>query len=245
MKILSHTTNSSSSLWTKLSSFVLIIFVFSGCSSTSPSIQTDIPSNQLTFDGLAPVKGVSVNRAWARPGLDLTGYDKILPQNHGISFRPGGSKKRTLIGRSSSKREFFIDSNTRKRFASEVDRIFAEEMAKSNHFGIAEEIGSNVLIVRGSILDVVSFVPPERAGQHDIFLSSVGEATLVLEIVDSESSTVLVRVADRRAAANDLPVPSNRVTNWSEVKKMIRFWARMLRTRMDEMYEDLSKPITE
>ena len=60
-------------------------------------------------------------------------------------------------------------------------------------------------------------------GRSNIYLSSVGEATLVIEIRDSESNAVLARIVDRRAAdmnqTGGAMQQSNSVTNWSEVQQ--------------------------
>ena len=72
-------------------------------------------------------------------------------------------------------------------------------------------------------------------GRSNIYLSSVGQATLVIEIRDSESNAVLVRIIDRRAAQNIGPAQrSTSVTNWSEVQQLARTWAAQLRTGLDE-----------
>jgi hypothetical protein len=71
-----------------------------------------------------------------------------------------------------------------------------------------------------------------------VFLSSVGEATLVLEVVDSMSGEVLFRAADRRAAeraGGTTPVRSNPATNWSEVRRLARTWGSRLREGLDSL----------
>ena len=68
-----------------------------------------------------------------------------------------------------------------------------------------------------------------------IYLSRVGEATLVLELRDSITEAILARAVDRRAAESSFSMSeSNRVRNRSEVRRMAATWARMLRTRLDE-----------
>jgi hypothetical protein len=61
--------------------------------------------------------------------------------------------------------------------------------------------GPGTLILVGTLVDVVSKVPPDDApGRYEVYLSDVGEATLILELRDSVTNEVLARVADRRAA---------------------------------------------
>ncbi len=56
-----------------------------------------------------------------------------------------------------------------------------------------------------------------------------------MELRDSESNAVLVRVIDRRAASSTGPaMRSSSVSNWSEVQQLARDWATRLRTSLDE-----------
>jgi hypothetical protein len=78
-----------------------------------------------------------------------------------------------------------MDEETRARFEEEVSEVFAEELAKSERFTVSDTVGPDVLVIRGGMIDIVSNVPPEYVGRSEVFLSSLGEATLVLEVVDS------------------------------------------------------------
>lgn len=73
-----------------------------------------------------------------------------------------------------------------------------EELQKSDRFRIVDKPGPNTLIVSGGLLDVTSQVPPKQVGSSSrIYLSSIGDATLVLEIRDSETNRILARAVDR------------------------------------------------
>jgi len=113
-------------------------------------------------------------------------------------------------------------------------------MRKIENFTIVDEAGPDVLIVWGGLLDVTSYVPPDNlSGRSEIFISTVGAATLVLELRDSETNTILARSVDRRAAERQSGVMtnSNRVTNAAEVRRLVRFWARRLRDGLDGFSE--------
>ncbi len=116
-----------------------------------------------------------------------------------------------------------------------VREEFRAELAKSEKFTIVDEPGPDVLMIRGALLDVVSFVPDDTGASNvNICLSSVGEATLVLEIRDSISEAILVRAIDRRAAEDMFGMfEANRVTNAAEVRRLVASWARALRTSLD------------
>jgi hypothetical protein len=199
------------------------------CASKPPVIATG-PDVELTYDGLAPIENSAFKKAWAAPDIDLTRYTKIMLGRAEFEFRAvrgGGSR--------STQNEFEISDANRQKLIDVVSEVFDEEVAKNIRFEITDTPGADVLILRGAVLDVVSNVPPERAGRNDIYLVRFGEATIVLELVDSMSNETLVRAAERSAA--DAPggrgTRANSVTSWNEVKRMARRWATKLRNGLD------------
>mgnify|MGYP001815170439 CR=1 FL=1 len=204
-----------------------------GCAASSPTVDTSAEA-EMTFDGLYPVKGGTADSAWARPGADLSAYSKVMLQGVGIEYRPGGESGRLYSARRSSD-YFEITDDQKRRFEELLRKEVSEELAKSERYTIVTEPGPDVLLIRGGLLDVVSFVPPEPIGRNEVYLSRVGEATLVLEIRDSVSEAILARAVDRRAAEDKGTGfnKSNRVTNSQEIRQVIRFWARTLRERLD------------
>jgi hypothetical protein len=109
-------------------------------------------------------------------------------------------------------------------------------MSNSERFELVETTGPDTLLVRGVLLDVVSRVPPDRIGRSQVFLSSVGEATLVLELRDSVTFSIIARAVDRRAAARPgSSMQSNTVTNWAEVRRLANRWAQQLRAGLESL----------
>lgn len=213
---------------------VATLLVF-GCASTTPTIDTS-PGAEVTFDGLHEVKGGTADKAWARPDMDLSQYSKIRLQGAGIEYRPGGESGHTWSARSKGG-PYEVTEKQKETLRAIMAEAFLEELGKSQKFTLVNESGPDVLLVRGALLDVVSYVPPEPVGGRvDVYLSSVGEATLVLELRDSITETTLARVVDRRAAeqVGGTVQWSNRVTNTSEVRRLARRWASLLRARLDE-----------
>jgi hypothetical protein len=213
---------------------ILSVLVFAGCATSEPTIDTS-PEAEVTFDGLHEVKGGHADQAWARPDFDVSQYSKIMLQGTGIEYRPGGNSGRSL-GASSRGGPYEVTENQKARMRALVGEVFLEELGKSEHFTIVGESGPDVLLIRGAILDVVSWVPPEPAGRGEIFISEVGEATLVLELRDSITEAILARSVDRRAieagGIGNLS-SSNPVTNQADVAIVIRSWARSLREGLD------------
>lgn len=215
-------------------STVLLILV-AACTTSNPTIDTSAEA-EMTFDGLYPVKGGTADAAWANPDADLSQYSKIMLQGVGIEYRPGGESGK-FYQASRSGEHYEISDKQKERFEELVRESFRKELGKSERFTIVSEPGPDVLLIRGGLLDVVSFVPPETVGRSEVFLSRVGEATLVLEISDSVSGAIIARAVDRRAAedAGRGFSRSNRVLNASQVRQVTNYWARKLRESLDSI----------
>ncbi len=205
-----------------------------GCETVPPTIQTG-PDAELTFDGLHKVDNSQADLAWARPDFDISGYTKIWPVGAGIEYRQVKDKGRSSMSRSRGG-PYFIDDKARARFEKVVRDVFKEELQKIERYELVDGPGPDVLMVRGGLLDVISMVPPEPIGSRsNVYLNSVGQATLVLELRDSETGTILARSVDRRAAERPGGTLqwSTTVSNTAEVRRLIRFWATRLREGLD------------
>lgn len=215
-----------------------VVFV-AACQSAPPTIQQG-PDAEVSFDGLNKVDHSRADSAWARPDIDLSTYTKLLPVSSGFEYTPAENRGRTQIERNRGG-PYFIDDRSRENFESEVQKIFQEELQKVQGWEFVTEPGPDVLIIRGALLDITSEVPPDFIdGRSSIFISRVGSATLVLELRDSETNTVLARSVDRRAAerGGGQMFESNRVTNNSEVRRLIRRWASSLVDSLNGFYEE-------
>jgi len=222
------------------------LLAFAGCSST-PTFQTGEDA-EITHDGLTRMEGTVMDVVWAREDIDLTGFTTVMFEGVGFQYRndsgpySGRAGAGTPTMRRSSTTEFQLDADTRALFEEEISGAFLEEIMRSDIIKIVDEPGPDVLLVRGGLLDVVSRVPPETVGRSRIFISSIGEATLVLEVVDPASNTVLARAVDRRAGDRMGGMESNTVTNRAEVRRLGRRWGSILRVGLETMLtEGLSK----
>jgi len=207
------------------------------CTQT-PSIDTG-PEAELTFDGLAPISNARFSNAWIDPDVDFAGYDKIMAGGAEFEFRAVKKSTSSSSMRRSSENEFWISDKNKQKLIDTVSEVFVEELQKSKHFEIVDEAGPDVLIIVGVLHDIVSRVPPEMIGRGDIYLSSVGEATLIIELRDSLSGETIYRAVDRRTAerAGGSAVRSSSVTTWSEVRRMARRWATRLTQGLDSIHE--------
>ena len=217
--------------------FALLVLPVLGCASTEP-VANDAGESGMTYDGLMPVENSSAARAWARPDFDLSGYRRVKLQSAGVQFRPGGETSSSRAARRAGG-PFAVTEEQKARFTEIMGETFLEELAASDAFELTDEVGPDVLLIRGALLDVVNWTPPNPTGSQSIQLVAVGEATLVVELRDSVSDAILARAIDRRAAqrTGGRMFPSTRINNENELRRLARSWARWLRTQLEEFMD--------
>lgn len=215
---------------------IVALIVVAGCAS-EPSVQSG-PNAETTFDGLVRIDNARFQAAWIDPDVDLTRYNKIIPGGAEFEFR-NVQKMSASAARRSNERDFWISDTNKQRLIDTVTEVFDEELQRSEHFTVTDEPGPDALVIVGGLHDIVSQVPPQDVGRSEIWLRSVGEATLVIELRDSLSNEVVYRAVDRRAAGNvgNQMIRANTATTWAEVRRWARRWAVRLREGLDSVHE--------
>ena len=228
--------------------FVAAAAILSAACSSTPTFQTGDDA-EVTFDGLTRMDGTVMDAVWGRTDIDVKGFNKIMLEGLGVEFRPvtgpySGRGGTSSMSQSRNQTEFPMDEDTQKLFVEEIRGAFLEEMARSDVFQVVEEPGPDVLKLSVGLHDVVSRVPPETVGRSRVYIDSVGDATLVLEIRESASNAILVRAVDRRAAGQtgSTMTVSNRATNMAEVRRLGRRWAAILTDGLDTLLTEGVKP---
>jgi len=221
-----------------VAALAVAVSVAAGCAARTPTIQTG-PGAETTFDGLVRVDNTTMSKVWVREDINLSAYDKLMPVLTGVQYRTV-KKTSATMSRASTQTEFYIPEEARKAFEQDVEEVFGQEFAKSKHFTVTDKPGDGVLLVRAELQDVVSKVPPETGiGREYNFIRSVGDATLVLELYDSDSGEILARAVDRR----EFTTPGARVErstegfNRANVRRGLEFWASILVNALDSMKE--------
>ena len=207
---------------------VLIAIVLTGCAGLSS--EAGAPREQdVTFDGLHLVRGTLGGRLWIRPGASLEGKTSILPSYLGLSYRRPPTNRHG---------NYALDERQMERLREILHDVFLEELTRDDGWLIAEAPGPEVVSIRARLMDVVVKVPSERAvGRDRSYTASAGEATLVLEIHDSQTRQILARFADRRRAERPggQMLRSVSIGNGIELRRMFRHWAGRLRRGLDDV----------
>jgi hypothetical protein len=221
----------------KITIFALAVLM-AGCATKAPSLQQG-PDAETTFDGLVRIDNGQFNDSWADPDIDFSKYTKIMVADAVFEFRAVKKSKSSTSMRRSSDSAFWISDAKKEKLIEEVTAVFRKELDKSVHFTKTDSAGPDVLVIIGALHDIVSRVPPDMIGRGEIYLSSVGEATLILEARDSLSGETIYRAIDRRSAesAGRQVSFSNSVTNMAEVRRMAQRWATRLREGLDAIHE--------
>ncbi len=207
--------------------FVAPILFLAACAS-GPSIQTG-PDAEVTHDGLVRVDNTAMQLVWVRAGADLSGYDKVMLQGVGIEFRP--------VTRSAN--EYDIPEDARESLRRTFADAFDEIMGNTDRWELVDERGPGTLLIYGGLTDVVSRNPGDPGGRNQVWIREIGEATIVLEIRDSETEAILARAVDRRIAENMSGnlTRSNVVTTQTEVRRLANIWATQLRDGVERLME--------
>ncbi len=97
--------------------------------------------------------------------------------------------------------------------------------------------GTDVLFLRVWLIDIKVKVPPEPSATPDrIYARELGEVTMLAELLDSTTGTLLAQAADRRAVGHTSAglIRVSPVAGRAEMTEMYQFWAKALRDRLDE-----------
>ena len=188
---------------------------------------------------LEKVKRAKFRETYVNVETDFSKYTKIYLGDAHFDYRDAGPAQRYRSHLSSSGKGIFgISQGDRDKFEKYVDEAFIKELSQGKTFKIVESLDAQTMIMRGAMVDIVSRVPPEFVGRSEVYLASVGEATLVLEFLDGSTGEVLARIAERRSIGSPggmgmMTMPSNSVTVWADVKRWAGNSARRLRTELD------------
>ena len=176
---------------------------------------------------------------WVAPDADFSRFDKLHIWKAEFQYRDVGPARRSRSTMMSTRKtEFGISEDDRKEFERIIREAFLDEVQKARNFILVDDFDANTIIMRGAVLDIISRVPPETVGRSEIYLSSIGEATLVMELIDAGTGEVLAVVAERRhlqrSGSREIStMPTNRATIISDIRGWSRRAAKILRTELD------------
>ena len=214
------------------STLLISLFALLAACQGTPTLQSG-PNAQISYGGLTRVDNTRLDTAWVRAGIDLSDYDSLMLVGAGIKFRSVRDVNRIYL---SNFQGIALDDEQKDYIQRTAREVFTEAIARTDQFEIVDEPGPNTLTLTGSLIDVVSYVPPEDDSVDTIYfyLSELGEATLVLELADSESGQVLARATDRQTLEPLNPnIESDIITNRFELEAELNRWGNQIRSSLE------------
>jgi len=203
-------------------------------SSAQTAVATG-PDVEVTEDGLYRVDPSIMGAAWVRSDLDLSGYTRIYFMPVGVQFRDVPNRRHTVRSMETAE-SFFVSESRKARLRELFGRAFYAAVGRVQSYELSDEVGRDVLIVRGLLTDVISGVPPDVVGSVSVSsIKWIWEANIVLELRDSMSDVVLARTADHERI--DGPFPSGGET--ALTPRVVQNWSQLLVERIEDL-SDLS-----
>lgn len=214
----------------------LVFFLHLGTTGAQ-SILAGGADADVTPDGLHRVSPLIMEAAWVREDYDLSGYRRLLVAPTAVQFR--AVRKRSDDARSRAMAEEFPLREERQEWFRElwrdaVDRIFSQHRVDPGYTGDI----SDVLVIQGMLVDVVSRIPPDASGSVYTLVNDPWSATLVLELRDATTAELLARTVDRRNARGLLEIGAV----WHQTPDLIERWAMVMADRLNQLSQLGGRP---
>ena len=207
----------------------LVFFGLAGRISAQPTPATE-PNANVTAEGLHRVDPSIMEAAWVKPDFDLSGYTRIMLMPTAVQFRD--VPERSTDARTRAMTEEFPLEDERKEWLRGLWRGAVEaRFAKEDSYEFYVGVDSNVLVVQGFLVDVVSRIPPTSAGSAYTVVRDPWSAFVVLELRDAATAELVARTIDQRHAEGLLEAG----TVWYLTEDLVDRWAQVLSDRLDQL----------
>lgn len=206
------------------------LLLATACTAASAA---DVPEN---WDGLVQVKAKRMDAAYLLPGADFRPYTKIHVDPTQVAFKKNWIRSQNT-SRSLSRQVKPEDAEKILAAArTNFDDIIAEAYTKAG-YQVVSSPGPDVLRVSAAVVDLYVNAPDVMsAGRSYSFTTEAGEATLVMEVHDSMTGTLLGRVLDRRETRSTGGMRmTTSVSNQQEFRALFKQWAGILAKGLDEL----------
>ena len=168
---------------------------------------------EVDSDGLHLVKDTKVYAAYAKPGADLSAYDKVMLVDCFVDFAKNWQRDYNLDQVGLNGRVTDKDAETiKQRLADEFKKEFTKRLNEKG-FPVVDAVGPGVLLLRPALINVDVVAPDvNTAGRQAAIVRSAGGMTLYVEMYDS----AILRASSKSSTASNAwarsraPSPSSR-----------------------------------
>lgn len=183
-------------------------------------------------EGLQPITVRGMDVAYAQPGASLQSYHGIFLTPVTVSFQKNWTRSSAVaIGTRLSARD---TDRIREDLAEVVNREIRREFERGG-WRVADAPGTGVLEVDVQIVDLFLNAPDlPTPGISKSYTRSFGQLTLVAQLRDSATGTVVMRLLDHSTGHDHATfIRTTRVENAREVGFVASDWARAVRRQLE------------
>lgn len=214
----------------KLASVVAALWLLAGCQTVQQTPIDDVS----THDGLVKAQVKGVDAVFKRPQANLAAYDKILLRPVEVEFSKDWKPENDSVLYQMNKPD---REQIKKDLADAFAEVFKQVLQEKGGYQLVTEPAKDVLEVQAAIVNLYINAPDvsmQTAARVRTFTTDAGEMTLVSELRDSVTRTLLARIYDRRDDMSGGQWQwTNSVTNTADARREIRRWAELLKNALD------------
>ena len=190
-----------------------------------------------SWDGMPRVKRPGLDAVYLREGASLAKYKKVMLDPVEVSFDKNWDPNNKITGTNIYAGPGKVDAEAIRVDLEKLARdVTKRELERKNGYPLVDAVGEDVLRVHARIVDLYINAPDRMDPGSRAFVVSAGEMTLVADLYDSQTNTLIGHVIDRERGLErgpfDLQV-ANRVTNTAEADRILSMWATRLRKALD------------
>jgi len=209
---------------------LLLAAVVGAASITVTGAAADAPDANPADEGLAPVKVKGLDKVYAAPDADLSGYSKVMLDPVEVSFskswHPDSAGQR-------------VTTEDRQRIKDSLAKILRERLAKalndSGRYALVDAPGDGVLRIKADIRDLYINAPDVMSpGISRTYTLSAGNMRLVAELRDAPTGALIARVIDYKSDPDSMRMQwTTSVSNAEAARRAADDWARILLRQLD------------
>ncbi len=207
----------------------LSMISLAACAGGPPAAPA-VTGPEFSYDGLEAVDSRSFTDAWIRPGISLDSYRAVSMQSVRFEFLPVNAETTA---------ELWLGGASLDELIETVTSVMREQIELAQGWSSGEPGGRDTLNVEARLLGITATVPPERVGAGELYLGDVSAVTLVVELRDAVSGTLVYRAIGPGVAGSQRNnARSAAATTWAEVSRWARRWGEHVVEELESIRPD-------
>src|SRR5262245_48796721 len=145
-----------------------------------------------SWDGMPRVKRPGLDAVYLREGASLAKYKKVMLDPVEVSFDKNWDPNRRQTGSNIYGGEGRVDAEKiRVDLGNLARKVTQRELGKKNGYPLVDEVGEDTLRIHARIVDLFINAPDTMTPQVRTYVVNAGEMTLVADLYDSQTNTLI------------------------------------------------------